>query len=412
MKTRLLSIGAIAALAAGLLATPASAAGATRWVDKDGSAGPNGCSGTGTAFTTIGAALDAAVAGDTVRVCAGRYKEQVTIDTPGVTLISAKPWQARIAPTSPGGGAIVTVAAKNVTVQWLKIVAPTFGACTSTGQGILIDGAKNARIVSNRVLANPNGDTFDGPCVLVEGISVDDGSEAAVVTHNIVRNFTLVGIIIHNADAQVINNSVQYWHQPCGTAQIACRKAPQPALPQIPTGIRIYQSTAIVDLNAITSGPVDDLQVVLEHGISTSGVDGVKIRKNDIRLVDYGMWLETSDNLRVIGNVVVGPTPPTPTRTRSRVAPASYARSGILAWSGTGSRFANNKVLHNQAGLDLSSQTTGATVTGNDLTGNGIDCLDNGGNPANTWTDNLGNTDYPDGLCTDAPIQAVPGSPT
>lgn len=413
MNVRLVSIGATLALAAGLLAAPASAAGTTHWVDKDGSAGPNGCSGGGTAFTTIQAALDAAAAGDTVRVCAGTYKEQVTIATNGVALISAKPWQARLSPTSPGGGAIVTVAAKNVTVQWLKIVAPTFGACTAAGQGILIDGVKNARIVSNRVLANPDGETYGGACGLVEGISVSDGSEAAYVTHNIVRNFTLVGILVHNADAQIINNSVQYWHQPCGTAQIACRKGPKPALPTIPTGIRVYQSTATVDLNGISTGPVDDLQVFLQHGISTYGVSGVKIRKNDIRLVDYGMWLEASDNLRVVGNVIVGFYPPVPAGKPSAAAPASYAQSGILAQSGSGSLFKDNHVLHNIVGMDAWTTTTGATITGNDFTGNrSTDCLDGGGNPANTWSDNLGNNDYPNGLCTDGPIQDVPGSPT
>lgn len=415
MRTRLITIGALAALTAGLLATPASAAGTIRWVDKDGSAGPNGCSGVAPASVTIQGALDAASPGDTVRVCAGTYKEQVTIDTNGVTLISAKPWQARIAPTAPGGGAIVTVAAKNVTVQWLKIVAPTTGACNATGQGILVDGVANARLLSNRILANKNGDTFGGPCGLTEGITIDDGSQGAYVWHNIVRAFKLVGIIVHNADAQVINNSVQYWHElsVCTGVRAACRKGPEPALPLIPTGIRVYQSSATVDLNAISSGQEGSTpQIYLQHGISTAGADGVKIRKNDIRLVDYGMWLETSDNLRVIGNVVVGRYLQQPGSARD-ATPASYAASGIMAQSGSGSLIKNNHVMRNIVGIDTWTTTTGATITGNDFTGNtSYDCLSSVSDPANTWSDNLGNNDYPNGLCTDGPIQDVPGSPT
>lgn len=415
MNVRLVSIGATLALAAGLLAAPASAAGTTIWVDKDGSAGPNGCSGVAPASVSIQGALAAAEPGDTVRVCAGTYKEQVSVTTKGVTLISAKPWKARLSPTAPDGDAIVKVAADNVTVQWLKIVAPTTGLCNAAGQGILVDGVKNARLLSNRILANKNGDTLGGPCGLTEGISINDGSEGAYVWHNIVRAFKLVGIIVHNADAQVINNSVQYWHEPnvCASIRTACRKSAGPALPLIATGIRVYQSTAIVDLNAISSGPEGSSPFVyLEHGISTAGVNGVKIRRNDIRLVNFGMWLETSDNLRVIGNVVVGRYLQQPGSARD-ATPASYAASGIMAQSGSGSLIKNNHVMRNIVGIDTWTTTTGATITGNDFTGNtSYDCLSSVSDPANTWSDNLGNNDYPNGLCTDGPIQDVPGSPT
>jgi nitrous oxidase accessory protein NosD len=269
--------------------------------------------------------------------------------------------------------------------------------------------------VSNRILADPNGPTYSGPCGLSEGISIDDGSTAAFVAHNIIRAFRLVGIIVHNADARVINNSVQYWHQievnARGRAHTSAALAP--AVPSLVTGIRVYQSTGIVDLNGITSAPDGQTpQVRLQHGISTSGVDGVRIRKNDIRLADFGMWLETSDNLRVIGNVIVGPNRPIPTGKRSKAMPASYTQSGILAFSGSGSRFADNNVLHNYTGMDATTSTTGATVTGNDFTGNMWDCVDGSGNPANAWSDNVGNADIPNGLCTDGPVQVIPGSPT
>lgn len=416
MNTRLVSIGATLALAAGLLAAPASAAGTTRYVDDDGTAGAAGCNGAVSVPATVQAGLDATSAGDTVLVCPGTYPELVTIATPGVTLRAAQPYKAKIAPTSPAGGAIVRVAAKNVTVQWLRIIAPTTGSCTTTGKGIQVDGVKKARIISNRIVADPNGDTYQGACGLTEGIAIDDGSSAAVVNHNIVRAFTLVGIIVHNADAQVVNNSVQYWHDVnvCFGVRPACRKSPSPAQPVIPTGIRFFQSTGSADLNGISSAQEGQTaQTYLVQGISTAGVDGLRIRKNDIRLVEYGMWLETSDNLKVVGNVVVGHYLPQQGAASKRVGPASQSPSGILAVSGNGSLIKGNHVLHNMLGADVWTTTTGATITGNDFTGNTTyDCLTSDTDPANIWTDNLGNNDYPVALCTDAPIQSVPGSPT
>jgi Right handed beta helix region len=73
-------------------------------------------------------------------------------------------------------------------------------------------------------------------------------------------------------------------------------------------------------------------------------------------------------------------------------------------------KLTRNKVTDvNLVGLHLAPGTVGVTVTGNTARENGVlDCQDESGPPGgglagikNTWEDNVGRTDSPDGLCTE-----------
>src|SRR5436305_8748343 len=89
MRTRvLIASGMVAAFLA--TAHPAAAA-TTRLVDDDGAATAASCDAgaPGSAFTTISAAVAAAVAGDTVKVCPATYNEQVTVNK-SLTLTGAQ----------------------------------------------------------------------------------------------------------------------------------------------------------------------------------------------------------------------------------------------------------------------------------------------------------------------------------
>jgi hypothetical protein len=77
-----------------------------------------------------------------------------------------------------------------------------------------------------------------------------------------------------------------------------------------------------------------------------------------------------------------------------------------------------NKVTNvNMVGLHLAPGTVGVTVTGNTALDNGVlDCQDESGPPGggtagikNTWVDNAGRTDSPDGLCTEPVPAPQPG---
>jgi len=62
----------------------------TFMVDDDGKQCPDAD------FSSIQAAVDAAAPGDTIEVCPGTYREQVTIDKDNLTLVSEKHWKATI----------------------------------------------------------------------------------------------------------------------------------------------------------------------------------------------------------------------------------------------------------------------------------------------------------------------------
>ena len=102
---------------------------------------------------------------------------------------------------------------------------------------------------------------------------------------------------------------------------------------------------------------------------------------------------------------------------RTAASPASIANVGIAVNSGANSVIKNNHSLSHIVGAYAGSGTHDNTFRNNDFTGNGTDCEDYSSlaaavGTANTWTDNLGNVDAPDGLCVDGSIQSEPGSPT
>lgn len=421
MKTRLLSIGATAALALGLITAPASAAGITVYIDDDGTAGAAGCSGSTVVPTSIQAAVDASGQGDTILVCPGTYVETVDIAGAahkGLTIKATQRYGAKVKPVAASFAPIIRVASPRVTLQWLKVIAPTDAPCSQASSGILVDGVANARILSNLVMASPDGNTLNGSAGLYEGITVNDGSTGAVVTNNIVRAFQMVGIMVHNADAKVINNSVQYWHTNVTTSNVACRRAPKrvsPATPVAITGIRSYQSTGVINLNAISNAPSGgQSNLYVSDGISTQGSDGLRIRRNLVTGSVSAIVINSSDGLSIKGNVVVGTfgiIQPT------AASPAELASAGIWLDSGTGSTVRENRAAAFAVGILAGPLASGNTITGNDATGNVTDCQQAvvtsvAGPLSNTWTDNLGNLDTPVGLCTNAPVSPIPGSPT
>jgi hypothetical protein len=120
------SLGGSAALLAGLLlgASGAAAASMTLYVSPTGMAGGAGTSCATAAYSTIGAAVTAAAAGDTVVVCAGIYKETVAV----AKALTLSGQGATIDATGLDNG--VKITASNVTVSGFTVE-------NATGEGIL-----------------------------------------------------------------------------------------------------------------------------------------------------------------------------------------------------------------------------------------------------------------------------------
>ena len=84
-------IGALGVAGSALLTSPSASAATERWVDAAAtSATPGSGCGTDAGYTTIQAAITAAVAGDTINVCAGTYAGPITINKSNLVLKGAK----------------------------------------------------------------------------------------------------------------------------------------------------------------------------------------------------------------------------------------------------------------------------------------------------------------------------------
>lgn len=432
----------IAALAIGSLSLPASAAGATRWVDADGKAGPAGCAGSGSAKTTIQAAVTAASAGDTVVVCPGDYPENVVVGAAkdGLTIRGATQWTARIrGGDGPygGGSSLLRIAsgASGVTVRGLVFVwdagrafsSAGFGSCTLDA-AIWVQG-QDATILANRVRGK--GITFS-PCGYVEGIRVGEPlgiagpslPASADVSHNAVRDFVVDGIVVNGAGvtATVQRNSVRFWHLTSGRtaatrlqrsatgARLGTSRWPgvSPAGPGFVTiGIAVGPgATGEVYGNEVSSGPDAEvlpagqvLTPALDHGISAADATGVILRGNTVRRARTGLSFFGVTNGLIRGNVTVdhstgielGSAFDTSDDNRVAANQVGPGMVGIIIdatnTAGTNPQNQNNRVLNNTVfghlDIDCVDETSGAATFGT----------------ANTWSGNSGATSSPLGLC-------------
>lgn len=198
------------------LTTGQALAQGTLVVDDDGFATATDCDDSTTAaFTTIGAAVAAAPAGDTILVCPGTYTEQVTITTNNLTLQSVTPLAATIkAPSSMADPkAIVHVSgATGVSVFDFRISGPGGGGCNSIRYGVRIDGGGLATLDGNKIQDirdNPFSGCQNGIGVLV-GRAADSTTGTATITDNEIVGYQKGGIVVDNtgSSAMVTMNQV------------------------------------------------------------------------------------------------------------------------------------------------------------------------------------------------------------
>lgn len=402
----------LAGLAASLLAAPASAA-TVRVVDDDGKGSAASCDSPAKAYKKVQAAVNAASAGDTVLVCPGIYDEQVVIvpGKDGLRLRGVGHWTAVIAPSAPEAKSeILSVLADRVTVSRLRIRyatsrPPVAGACDFLTAGIAVDG-DDARIRGNLVEATGPGRLG---CGLVAGIrvSTEDGpSPSGVVSYNVVKDFSTVGIVGNGTGLRVtvFRNIIRFHHK--GLTPSPRRRAPGRLAPAgtrdilapgfgilIPTG-----STGVIRENTVEgslpgrgplSGGPDALYV--GSGIEIGSGD-IEVRANRVYRAQGGI-VTSDDGLPALA--VSGPT-----ITENLSVAAEY---GIYL-QGDGALVEGNQAQANAAGVWAFETSASNVITGNELRSNGtVDCQDatgpDAGSVANTWSDNLALTDSPSGIC-------------
>ena len=203
-------MGQVAHLRRGRTLGPAGICGlaallALCFADKASAATVNVCP-TG-AVKTVQDGVNAAVAGDTVSVCAETFREQVVI-AKSLKLVGAGTAQTTIILPRPVAGSqdVVTVDGAGVNVEisgfTIKGLAPS-AECAPLGtvytlSGVYVRGGANANIHDN-VITGMRGDPLDG-CQKGSGIRVgragSSTSGTATITNNTISDIQKGGIVV------------------------------------------------------------------------------------------------------------------------------------------------------------------------------------------------------------------------
>ncbi len=212
----------ITILSFGLGASSAVAA-TTHWVNNETTIPippGNGCEHAG--YTMIQSAVNAAGAGDTIRVCRGTYEEQVTIPAGknGLTLHSVSHWHAIIkAPfVMADPKAIVRVtSSQNVTIRGFEISGPGTGGCDSIRYGVRVDGGGGANILTNHIVdirdlpPPPNVSGCQNGVAVLVGRNAENTTGSAVIEGNVIERYQKNGPTVDNAGsfARIAHNVIR-----------------------------------------------------------------------------------------------------------------------------------------------------------------------------------------------------------
>ena len=289
---------------------------------------------------TIGAAVAAASAGETILVCAGTYSENVTVNKPDLTLraqgvVYLKPGAAPVA-------GIVVVNADGVTIQGFDISGFTSGCGTRVGFGV---STSRVDIRDNRIHGNSIG------------ICMRGGTDLRV-RYNTIQNNTDAGIFLRDTVApEVSNNTVRNNGF---------------------SGIELLDGQgAAIDHNALTGNQGYGIAVFASSPFAPA--DGVVITNNTVRgPTSVGIVVSARTGVVLTRNLV------------------QNAGQGVLLSYAKGATASFNSISFNAVGLDIGN-TTGATVTRNNVSRSTIvDCRWDGAG-VNVLTGNSCGTQDPAG---------------
>ena len=186
----------MAGLVAAAIPVAPVAAATTRWVAKDGTAGPATCAGAAPASKTIQAAVSASTSGDTVIVCNGTYRELVVIGNRSTfTLKSANIGKAQIrtpATVSSGTTSLVRiVGGSRVTLQGFTLLADTVAPCWQPAVLVEVNAATRVSL-ANLTMKAQGGDSI-GACGYLIGAATVAGGKFNV-TDSLIQDFASVGL--------------------------------------------------------------------------------------------------------------------------------------------------------------------------------------------------------------------------
>ena len=224
IMTRLICVSITMAMLCSSLWARDVEASTTHWVNDDATLPVppgNGCEHAG--YTSIQAAVTAATADDTIRVCAGTYAEQVLI--PGsknnLTLHSVSHWRAIIKapPVMPDLTlAIVRVSSsQNVTIRGFEISGPGSNICNSLRYGVRVDTGGSANIIGNHIVdirdlpPPPNVSGCQNGVAILVGRTAESTTGSALIEGNVIERYQKNGPTVDNTGsfARITHNVIR-----------------------------------------------------------------------------------------------------------------------------------------------------------------------------------------------------------
>lgn len=167
---------------------------------------------------SIQTAVNAAVAGDTVRVLPGTYVQKVLVS--GKSGTASAPITIKADPgvvlkggsgvTPSGRQGLITIAnSKHVRVEGFEVTGFTSGSGTTTPVGILVQGnGTNLQIVNNKIHGIKHTSTCKDPCSTgAHGLAVF-GTDATGITDLLVQGNEVYQNVLQASEALVINGNV------------------------------------------------------------------------------------------------------------------------------------------------------------------------------------------------------------
>jgi len=405
-------------------------------------------------FTSVQAALDRARNGDRIRVCAGRYAEQLTIDR-SVTL------QGQI-------GAVASYDCLDATPGTLDDLDPTRfailepspdpGVEPSTHVRVAADDVELAGFVVQGLVDDTPSQPSPGVDLYDAAISVSDSHSGTRLHHNLVRENTL-GVELggsgrrpsrvdhncfrdnsyavanqryHLADARIDDNTTfrteiitfEIGWSYAGTTDVRIdHNLSVDHTPAVPGFAVVYvdnSTRARVDTNEVRTGA---------RGIHVAPTNAdVRVAGNTVRATEpgrgtHGIVIATTagrppsrhvviaDNtvsvMGGIGILVATNAQQTDAVVKGNVATGNVVDGIVVGGSNTGNRFSGNVTTGNAGiGLRMLPGATGNLLTDNTALGNTTDAVDQGAGAgsvslANSWVRTTCVTDVPTGLiCT------------
>jgi parallel beta-helix repeat protein len=404
-KRALLGALVLGVAISGVATVPAMAAPATLTVGN-----PATCPGA--TYPTINSAVVAASPGDTIKVCAGNYPENVLV-TKQLTFLGAQAGKDARVRNNPSKESVVnnvagdftlTGAANKVKIDGFTISGAGADPLGPNAVGIsAFQGTSGLVVLNNVITGNREGMNYQNP----------DGSMPSLVQRNAFKNNSAgnagpnsgTGVFISNGPA---NNTTISDNSFTGHTETAINFAGNPA--SLSVGLSVNRNVSVDDATFVvatdSNGAVVSQNLVYVQASSDNGSG----------ILDFG----SNQNLSIDSNVIYGGS--------------AAGTSGIRLGNFSGTASTNTKVTNNQVynrfnGVRLTG-TVGATVSDNNVSGSTNDgiLMESGSNnsflrnsveastvhdcedrttgtgtagTANTWTGNSGksNNSSPPTIC-------------